>query len=117
MNIVEKNEKETKSPFRFIKDIFKTVKNSWVWAINQLSNLEENKVDDNTFRDIINLSFEDAYIDENEDENENEYEDENENEYEDENENEDKDIGLLQFPPSLSPRSSVVENEVDNYEI
>lgn len=56
MTIVEKNEKESKNPFRFIKDVFKTVKNSVVWVVNQIGN-QEYYVDDETFQNIINSNF------------------------------------------------------------
>jgi len=59
MTIVEKKESESKNPFRFIKDVFKTVKNSCVWAMNQLANPQDYQVDDETFRNIVNLNFDD----------------------------------------------------------
>lgn len=86
MTIVEKNENESKQvfPIKFIKGVFKSVKNSCVWAINQLSNPNDYYVDDVTFREIINSNFDNGYCSgsENECENENESEKECEYEYE-----------------------------------
>lgn len=62
MSIVEKNEHETRNPFSFIKDVFKTVKNSVVWIVNRVGN-QDYIVDENTFSDIINTNFGDDLLD------------------------------------------------------